>query len=100
MAEFRCGQLQGAIEQQLAEGRAEQIGAAHHLGDPLGSVIDHDGELVGRNVVLSPDDEITKVEAGHGALQPSAQIEKLQHFVLGNAKAPGDASRILCRRNR
>jgi hypothetical protein len=100
MAEFRRGQFQGAIEQQLAEGRAEQIGAAHHLGDPLGGVIDHDGELVGRNVVLSPDDEIAKVEAGDGPLRPGALIEKLQRFFLGNAKTPGHASRIQGRGNR
>ena len=36
MAEFRRGQLQRAIEQQLPEGREEQVGATHHFGDPHG----------------------------------------------------------------
>ena len=100
MTEFRRGQFQGAIEQQLAEGRAEQIGAAHHLGDPLGGVIDHDSELVGRNVVFSPDNEIAKIKAGDGPLQTGELVEKLQRFFFGNAKTPGHASRILYHGNR
>ena len=87
MAEFRRGQLERAIEEQLPERRAKQVGAAHHLGDPLGGVIDHDGELVGRHVVLSPDDEIAKVEAGDGALRTGALIEKLSASPPGRGNA-------------
>ena len=94
MAEFRRRQLQDAIEKQLAKSRAEQVRAAHDFGDPLGGVVDHDGELVGRNVVLSPNDEIAKVEAGDGPLQPGALVEKLHRFVLRNAKSPVHAGRI------
>ena len=94
MTEFRRGQLERAIEQQLPEGRAQQIGAAHHLGDALSSVIHGDGKLVGRDIVLSPDYEIAKVDAGDGVLSSGAVIEKLQRFTFRNAKTPVHPERI------
>ena len=94
MAEFRRGQLERAIEEQLPKSRAEQIGTAHHLGDALGGIVDHDRELVGRDVVLAPDHKITKVRARHRVLRTGTLIEKLQGLPFRDAEAPVHARRI------
>jgi hypothetical protein len=47
VTEFRHEQIERAIKEQRPEGGAEQVGAAHYLGDPHGGVIDDDGKLVG-----------------------------------------------------
>ena len=35
------------MEEHLAGGGIEQIGSADDVGDPLGGIVDNDGELVG-----------------------------------------------------
>jgi hypothetical protein len=88
------------IEKQLPKRRAEQVRAAHHFGDLHDCVIDHDGELVSRNVVFPPDDEITKRNSPNGALRPGAMVDKLQRFAFRNAETPVHASRIFNRWDR
>ncbi len=100
MAELRHGNFESAIKEQLPEGRAQKVGTAHHFGNAHGGVIHHDCELIGRDVVFAPYNEIAKIEAGNRALRPGRSINKLQGFALGNAKAPGDARGIRGSNNR
>ena len=100
MTELRRGYFESAIQEQLPEGRAQKVGAAHHFGDAHGGVIHHDCELIGRDVVFAPYDEIAEVDARDRALRPGRSIKKLQGFALGNAKAPGHARGILGSNNR
>ena len=94
MTEFRRGQVQGAIEQQLPESRAKQIGSAHHFGDALGGVIHYHCELVSGNIVLSPNHEIAKVNAGDRVLRTGRLIEKLPRFPFRDAETPVHPGRI------
>ena len=56
---------QRAVDQQLAEGRADQVLAADDLGDPHRRVVHGAGELVARAVVLAPHREVPEVPARH-----------------------------------
>ena len=100
MTELRRGYFESAIKEQLLKGRAQKVGAAHHFGNAHGGVIHHDGELIGRDVVFTPYNEIAEIEAGNRALRPGRSINKLQSFALRNPKAPGYVRSILRRGNR
>ena len=53
--------MERAIKQQLTRGRQQQIFAAHHFSDLHGGIVHHHGELVGGNVIVTPNDKISKV---------------------------------------
>ena len=84
---------ESAIEQNLARGRLEQVGAAHHFRDAHGRVVGHAGELIAGNAVAPPDDEVAEVHAGHKTLRTEIQVDELDHLAVGNAEAP-----VRCRR--
>ncbi len=88
VVEGRDVQLQCTVEEQLAEGGADQILASHDLGDTHRGIIHDAGKLVARRVIFSPDDEITKIAAGDCTLKTAGSIGKGQLLVVGYAKAP------------
>ena len=55
------------LKQPVNACRIAQIVAAHDIGDGLGGVIDHNGEMVARADVSSPEQDITP-ELGLGEL--------------------------------
>lgn len=82
------GEVQCPVEEDLAGGGTEEIGPAHHFGDLHGVVIDHDGELVGRGIILAPDHEVTEVFSGDELLCSLASVLERDGFAVGNAEAP------------
>ena len=88
MIEGGCCFLQRAINEQLPKGRGEQIFATHDLADLHGVVVDRDGELIGRDIVASPDDEITEVSTRHRALWSETQVDEADLFAVGYAESP------------
>lgn len=57
------GEVEGAVEEELAGGAVEEVVAANDVGDSLAGVVDDDGELVGglagaEWVAFGPDDEV------------------------------------------
>ena len=87
----RILESQGAIEQDLARGGLEQIGAAHHFGDAHGGIVDRAGKLVAGASVAPPDYEVAKIHAGHKTLRAQVAVDKLDHFAVAHAEAPVDA---------
>ncbi len=57
----RFRQAEQSLQVQLGRGQVEQIGTADDLGHPLFGIVDHHSELVGKQAVGTPDDEITEV---------------------------------------
>ena len=84
---------QGAIEQDLAGGGLEQVGAAHHFRYSHSRVVGHAGKLVAGHAVAPPDDKVSKVAAGHKALRAEIPILEVDGFAVGNAESPVDAIR-------
>ena len=58
------GEVEGAIEEELAGGGVEEVVAADDVGDTLAMVIDDDGELVRRLGAFGPEDEVADGGAG------------------------------------
>lgn len=100
MTEFRRSQFQVTIKQQLTKSRAKQVRPAHDFGDLQGVVVDHDSELVSRNVVFSPDHEIAEFSPGASGLRTGAAVDEVQSFAFRHAKTPGHAGGICRCRNR
>ena len=86
-------QLQRAIKQQLPESGSQQVGAAHHLGDSHGSVIDNNSQLVGRDVVFAPDHKVTEIHTRCGNLFARTSIDELQHLAFRHPETPSHTSR-------
>ncbi len=49
---------QQPLQVDLARGRVEQIGAAHHVADRLRGIVHHHGELIGELAVGAVEDEV------------------------------------------
>ena len=77
MIKFWRRRLERTIKKELPEGRMEEVRPAHHFSDLHFRVIDYDRELISRNIVFAPDDEIAKVNAGDSALWSERPIEEL-----------------------
>jgi hypothetical protein len=60
----RGREAESLIEQKLACGRKQQVGAADHLGDLHGRVIHHHSKLIRRHVVAPPHQKVAEVSAG------------------------------------
>ena len=61
MAVARLRQPQLLLQIDLASGGIQQVGAAHHVGDPLVSIVHHDGQLVGVESVFAQQSEVGEV---------------------------------------
>ena len=68
------GEFECAKEKKLAGGGFEQIGSANDFGDLHGGIVDHDGELVGGDVVATPNDEISEIASCGQALGGEMQV--------------------------
>src|SRR3989442_7686430 len=54
----RRRQSEQLLQQTVNAGRPEQIFSAHHVGDPLQRVVDHDGEVIARRRFLAGEHHI------------------------------------------
>lgn len=64
---FGSGEIEGALEEDLAGGGFEEVPAADYFGDSSVGVVDYTGELVAGKGVLSPDEEVAEIfSSGEG----------------------------------
>jgi hypothetical protein len=83
------------VKQQLPGGGTKQISATDNLADPHGMVINHNGELVGGEIIVTPDNEIPEIAASHERLFAFTAVDKRNGFSIGHAKTPVDRRRTL-----
>ena len=79
---------EGADEEELPKGGADEIGAADDFGDAELGVVDGAGELVTGGVVFAPDEEVAEVATGDGALRAEVGVMERNGFAVGDAEAP------------
>src|SRR5262249_52149318 len=77
---------QSSIEEELARGRLQQIGSAHHLRNSHRVVVRNTGELVSGNVVSAPDYKIPKIGAAAVELRPAVEGGESDLPAVRNAK--------------
>src|SRR6185503_17727283 len=58
MCVLRSGQTQCTLQDLLARGAAEEVGAAHDVSDALSRIVDHDRQLICEQRISATDDEI------------------------------------------
>ena len=73
MIERRWLNTQGAIQKNLTRRGQEQVCAPDHFGDLHGRIIHHHRELVGWQIVLTPD--IMRMAVTLGTLEPKPRKE-------------------------
>ena len=99
MKPCRIREAKRAVEQNLARGGLEQVCSADNFGDAHGCVVGDAGQLITRNAVAAPDDEVAEVFAGDEALVAQVEIIEFDGFAVRDAKAPVGGRRFLiCRR--
>src|SRR4051812_8616365 len=82
------GEREGAVEQELAGGGADEVGSANNFGDMHGGVIDDHGELVGGNIVSSPDEEVAEIASGDETLRTEVLVVEAYYFAIRHAESP------------
>lgn len=90
MGEAWRRRAEGGVEAQLPRRTAEQVVAAHYLGDLHREVVDHHRELIGRHVVGPPYDEITH-RGGHVLLHEARDAVVEGPYARRGREAPGHA---------
>jgi len=80
--------IEGAIEQELAGGGNEEISAADDFGDAHGVVIHGNGKLIGGEVIVAPDHEVTEIDSGGELPRSEVPVDECDRFAIGDAKAP------------
>jgi hypothetical protein len=100
MGVARRGQVKRALQEELPGGAWQEVGAANNIGYRLLRVVDHDGELVGHNLIAPSNDDISKL-AHIEATRSLEAICKAYAFGLTHTKAhssrPG-AGRLIATR--
>ncbi len=71
-------QLEQPGEVDLAGRRIEQIVATHDLGDALGGVVDHDGQVVGGHAVVALQHDVVD----HPAERTGDPVDELDPLVV------------------
>ena len=82
------GEFEGSVEEKLARGGDEQIGAANDLSDFLSCVVHHYGELIGGNAVLLPYREIPEIVSGHKLLRAVMCVLECDGLPVWHAETP------------
>ena len=82
------GQAESTVEEQLPSGGPEQVLPPNHLGDVHGRIIHHHGQLVRRQVIVTPDHEISEVSPGAKPLSSAAAVLEGDHFAVRNPEPP------------
>jgi hypothetical protein len=85
-----------AIEESLTGGGNKQVGSADDLRDSHGRVIRDHGELIGWNIVVSPDDEVSEILSSVELLWAEAAIVEADDLAVRNLEAPTEWHRRKC----
>ena len=93
MAPRRWGGAECAVDEELARGGAEEILAAHDLGDRHRDVVGDDREFICRDVVAAPDHEVAEVLARGERLRAAHRVVEADRLAVRHAEAPRRARR-------
>src|ERR1017187_8195999 len=88
MKETRRLQTERAVQENLAGGGLEQILAADDFGDLHRRVVHYDRQLVSRNIIVPPDDEIAKIFSGDELLRAAVAIDEGNCFPVRHPETP------------
>jgi len=91
MAEGRGLPGEGLVEEELAGGGTKQIGAADDFGHAHEGVVDHAGQVVGGEAVMTPNDEVPEIDSGDEALGAAGDVMELDGRTIRNAEPPIDS---------
>ena len=83
-------QTEGTLQKYLPSRRSQQIPTPHHLRDPHRSIVHHAGQLVARQPILPPHQEVSEVRrrlaSAPKRLRPKPAVDKLHHGTIRNPK--------------
>ena len=80
------GKIEGAVEEDLAGSGFEEVATAQYFGDGGVGVVDNAGELVARETVLAPDEEVAEIFACSEGLGAKVAICEGYRCTVGNSK--------------
>ena len=84
----RASPAEGAEQQNLPRSRFQKIGSADDFSDLHRRIVDNDRQLIGRNVITPPYDEIAEVPASNEALPTKMEIGEGNFLAVRNAETP------------
>jgi hypothetical protein len=79
---------EGSIEKNLASSRFQEILPPDNLSDLHGMIVGHDRQLIGRDIVTTPNDKISEIHSCGKRLFSLANIMKTNVFSVRNPEPP------------
>ena len=83
---------ESAEQEDLPRSRFQKVSPADDFRDLHRGVIDNDRQLVGRNIVTPPHDEVAEVAPGYKVLRPKMKIGERNFCTVWNPKSPVHSS--------
>ena len=77
-----------AVKKNLPRRGDQQVGSANHLRDSHHRIIRDYGELIGGNIIVTPDDEVAEILSGRELLRAEVAIVEADDFAVRNLEAP------------
>ena len=81
-------------KKNLSRRRLQQVRSADNLSDPHGSIVHHNRQLVGWNIIASPNNEVPEIPASDHPLWAKMQIRKTDLLTIAHAKSPVHPRRL------
>ncbi len=94
MIVIRRPQPERTEHQKLPSRRLQQVRAAHNFGDAHSCIVDHDRELICRDIIAAPYDEVSEIAPRDHPLRPEVQISERDLLAVAHAKPPVHACRL------
>lgn len=91
VVKFWRSQSKRAVDQKLAGSARQQVCSAHDFRYLRRCVVNNHRELISRNVIMPPDDEVTKILSSYKLLLTLVTVHKGNYFPIRNPKTPVDA---------
>src|SRR2546423_11122157 len=88
MIRLRRCQSQSTINQKLPCGRFQQVFSPNDFRNAHRCIIYHNGKLVRGHIIMTPDDEITKVFPGDKCKRAVVPIHNCDYLAVRNTEAP------------
>lgn len=92
MGKSRRGEAEGIIDHDLTARRDQKICAADDFGNAHSVIVGHNRKFIGWSSVLSPDDEIAKIDAGRVGLVPGDGVLIMDGLSSRDAESPVGSS--------
>src|SRR5215471_20608064 len=86
--EVRSRKPERSVKKNLPCSGRQEVRTPHDFGNPHSRIVDDHGQLVSRNIIAPPNDEVSKITPSDQALWAEMHIGEANPLAVGHSKPP------------